>query len=135
MAPIDNPEHFSRRGVGALSSSDDRSCPTGRDKNMLDCGELMAILLEKAFAWMDTGWDSPTVRRVALDLIAEGLVNQSKVSEVIKDALTQLTIKFDAQIAQVIEKSLLQIMKNCEQNDHLAFLREEPKSATDGMWT
>lgn len=63
---------------------------------------------------MYTDQDSLTVKHVELESAPEGQVNQSKLCDIMKDALNQLTDRLDAKVTQVTKESEIKIMENLD---------------------
>lgn len=90
MRPVNNLKILAYRAVAAPPASDGSSCPTRRDANTVNCGELKTSLFEKASARMNTDGESLTAERVASDPVVESLVDRSEVRDMMEDALSQL---------------------------------------------
>lgn len=80
-----------------LSTNGIRS--TRHVKNTSNGGELIKGLFEMGSNWMDTDQESFFVKRVESELLAEGPVNQTKVRQMMDEAVNQLRGKLDASVA------------------------------------
>lgn len=85
--------------VAPPSGTDDIS-RTGREENMLDNREFMAMLLEKATDRIDTDRSSNGKSEATVPAVA-GPVNRTEVRQMMKDAVNELINKLDTRIAQV----------------------------------
>lgn len=72
---------------------------------------------------MDTDRNSVFVKHVASEPVKDGPVIREKVSELMEEAVNQLTNKLDARIAQTTERSLVVIMENPNDDHKMSFVR------------
>lgn len=123
LASLDNSERLKYRAMAPSSSSIKNGRPTGRGRNTLDGAELISRLLEETSNRMDTDQDSLTVERVALEPALEGSRNRTEVSDMMENALNQLTNRLDARVTQVMKKYLTGIIENFDDDHNMAVLR------------
>lgn len=107
VAPVDDPEHLSRKAIAPAPSSTEEDRPTRCKQKTLEGEKLKSKLLEEVLDRIETDQNSQTVEHDASKPALEGPVILVKVWTMMEDAFHQLTDRLDAHVIHVTKESLI----------------------------